>query len=356
MTFYQELQLDQIGSKAFIRSLKDSKEKRKHILIYLFKILLTVAFCVVFVTIFTKLFGDNNSIVGVVVLLSVMVFRYADMGIRNQHGVVSALLIFAILAFGPRATNMVNPGIAFFINIFCIFALMLLGCHNVIMSNHSTFVLAYLLLQGYDVSGHDYTLRLIALAVGAVATAAVLYRNHKKTIYKRSFRHLFEEFDLTSARTRWQIRLTLGVSSVMLIASFLGIPRVMWIGIAAMSVLLPFHSDMVQRVKFRAPGNVLGAGLFLILYTVLPESCYGYIGMIGGIGVGLSATYGWQAVFNSFGALAIATPIFGLGNAIFLRIFNNAFGSVYGYIFDTVSSHIYAWVQRRKAATLSNTF
>lgn len=233
---------------------------------------------------------------------------------------------------------------------------MLLGCHNVIMSNHSTFVLAYLLLQGYDVSGHDYTLRLIALAVGAVATAAVLYRNHKKTIYKRSFRHLFEEFDLTSARTRWQIRLTLGVSSVMLVASFLGIPRVMWIGIAAMSVLLPFHSDMVQRVKFRAPGNVLGAGLFLILYTVLPESCYGYIGMIGGIGVGLSATYGWQAVFNSFGALAIATPIFGLENAIFLRIFNNAFGSVYGYIFDTVSSHIYTWVQRRKAATLSNTF
>lgn len=48
MTFYQELQLDQIGSKAFIRSLKDSKEKRKHTLIYLFKILLTVAFCVVF--------------------------------------------------------------------------------------------------------------------------------------------------------------------------------------------------------------------------------------------------------------------------------------------------------------------
>ena len=206
MTFYQELQLDQAGSKAYIRSLKEPKEKKKHSLIYLFKILLTVAFCVAFVTIFTKVFGENNSIVGVVVLLSVMVFRYADMGIQNRHGVISLLLIFAILAFGPRLTNMVSPGIAFFINISCIFVLMLLGCHNVIMSNHSTFVLAYLLLQGYDVNGHDYTLRLMALALGAAVTAAVLYRNHKKTTYKRSFRHLLEEFDLTSVRTIWQIR------------------------------------------------------------------------------------------------------------------------------------------------------
>lgn len=61
------------------------------------------------------------------------------------------------------------------------------------------------------------------------------------------------------------------VSSAMLIASLLGIPRVMWIGIAAMSVLLPFRKDMEYRVKFRAPGNILGAICFLVLYTVLPE-------------------------------------------------------------------------------------
>ena len=67
MTFYQELQLDQVGSKSYIASITDPKEKRKHIAIYLFKILLTVSFCVAFVTIYTKLFGANNSIVGVVV-------------------------------------------------------------------------------------------------------------------------------------------------------------------------------------------------------------------------------------------------------------------------------------------------
>ena len=147
--------------------------------------------------------------------------------------------------------------------------------------------------------------------------------------------------------------MTLGVSTVLLIASLLGIPRAMWIAIATMSVLLPFHKDMVQRVKYRAPGNILGAIFFVVLYTVLPESMYGTIGMIGGIGVGLSATYGWQAVFNSFGALAIATPIFGMGTAIFLRIFNNAFGSIYGYLFDSLESVIEKVIAHKKSTEAS---
>ena len=113
MTFYQELQLDQVGSKRYLATLKDPKEKAKHTAVYLFKILLTVAFCVVFVTLYTKVFGNDNSIVGVVVLLTIMVFRYADLGITASHGAFTMLAIFGILAVGPRLSNMVSPGIAF---------------------------------------------------------------------------------------------------------------------------------------------------------------------------------------------------------------------------------------------------
>lgn len=353
MTFYQELQLNQVGSKALIASIKDPKEKLKHFGIYLFKILITVAFCVVFVTAYTKIFGDENSIVGVVVLLAVMVFRFADFGIHTPHAVGVMFAIFGILAFGPRLTNMVHPVIAFFINIICILLLMILGCHNVIMSNHSTFVLGYLLLQGYDVTGHTYTLRLAGLLVGAAVCSFILYRNHKKITYKRNFRHLFKEFTLHSLRTKWYLRLTFGVSTVLLIASLLEFPRTMWAAIAAMSVLLPFRKDLVYRVKYRAPGNILGGVLFLILYTVLPESAYGTIGMIGGIGVGLSASYGWQTVFNSFGALAIAAPVFGLPEAIFLRIFNNAFGSLYGLVFDHAFEPILSFLEKNVKNSLS---
>lgn len=45
MTVYQELQLNQAGSKALIRSCTNRKDKMRHTAIYLFKICLTMAFC-----------------------------------------------------------------------------------------------------------------------------------------------------------------------------------------------------------------------------------------------------------------------------------------------------------------------
>lgn len=67
----------------------------------------------------------------------------------------------------------------------------------------------------------------------------------------------------------------------------------------------------------------------MVLYTVLPKTMYPYIGMIGGIGVGYSAGYAWQTVFNTFGALSIASGIFGMPMALKLRIGANVLGAVY---------------------------
>ena len=59
---------------------------------------------------------------------------------------------------------------------------MVLGCHNVVMFNHSTLLLSYLLLYGYDVTGDLYTQRLIAMGICAAATMIVYYRNHHKKV------------------------------------------------------------------------------------------------------------------------------------------------------------------------------
>ena len=160
------------------------------------------------------------------------------------------------------------------------------------------------------------------------------YRNHHKKVYKRSLKDIFREFDVHSMRTRWQITMVFGVTTAMLIAGLLHVPRRMWIGIAAMSILVPFHEDAKQRAKARVPGNIVGCFIFLALYYFLPPSIYNYVGVIGGIGVGLSAAYGCQAIFNTFGALSIAVGILGLPGAIFFRIFNNFFGALYGLVFE----------------------
>ena len=181
MTFYQELQLSSTGSKQLIRSTTDPKEKRRHILIYNFKVYLVMAFCVAVVSMYSKLTGSSNSVVGVTVLLAVLVLRQADFGIRTTHGLLSIAGIFGILMAGPRLANIVPPLAAFAVNAVCILLLMILGCHNVIMYNHSTFVLGYLLLLGYDVTGKEYTFRVIGLLVGMVICMIVFYKNQSST-------------------------------------------------------------------------------------------------------------------------------------------------------------------------------
>ena len=166
MTFYQELQLSSAGSKQLIKNTTDKKEKWRHILIYNFKVYLVMAFCVAVVTLYTKLTGQENSVAGVTVLLALLVLRQADFGIRTSHGLLSIVGIFTIMMAGPRLANMASPVGAFFINCVCILLLMIFGCHNVIMHNHSTFVLGYLLLYGYDVSGRAFALRVIGLTAG----------------------------------------------------------------------------------------------------------------------------------------------------------------------------------------------
>jgi len=332
MTFYQELQLSSTGSKQLIKNTTDPKEKRRHILIYNFKVYLVMIFCVAVVSLYSKFIGNDNSVVGVTVLLAVLVLRQADFGIRTSHGLLSIVGIFAILMTAPRFANTLSPVPAFAVNVIAILLLMILGCHNVIMYNHSTFVLGYLLLLGYDVTGASYIKRV----EGLILCMIIFYKNQKNRPYRRTFFDLFREFDLHSARGRWYLKLTLIVSSAMLFMNLLGLPRAMWAGIACMSVCLPFTNDCVARSGSRWQFNIVGCAIFIVLYLVLPESMYPYIGMIGGIGVGYSAGYAWQTVFNTFGALSIAAGLFGMPAAVALRVGANIFGAAYTVICNKV--------------------
>lgn len=339
MTFYQELQLNQAGSKALIRNCKSRKEKLYHSAIYVFKVLLNVMFCVAFVTAYSMIFGQANSIVGVVILLCILVFRNVDLGINAPQSLLSLLVIFLIMTFGPKAANLLGAFGGLFINLVCIWILMVLGCHNVIYFNHSTLVLGYLLLFGYDATGHDFVMRLYAMLFGFLLTSIVFWRNHKKKTYKRGLKELLDEFNIQSSRSRWQILMALCVSTVMFVVTMLHISRPMWAGIAAMSVLLPFRTDIKKRVLGRIPGNIIGGLLFLIVFPYLPEELYSVVGIVGGIGVGFSATYGWQAVFNSLGAMMIAVSILGFPGAVFYRIVQNIFGSIYALLFESLFHH-----------------
>lgn len=347
MRFNQELLLNQAGSKAIIKKSKTGREKAYHIAVYLFKIFITMVFCVAFVTVYSKTFGNSNSIVGVVILLCIMGFRFVNTGMKLTHGISAMIMIFIILAIGPRLANEMNIAGQFVINLISILLICILGCHNVLCFNHQTLVLGYLLLFGYDVTGDDYKKRILALFAGAVMTIIVYYRNHRKKEYKRRISDVFKEISLTSTRTRWQITLSVGVAFVIFMVEFMGCPRSMWAGIAAMSIIQPFGNDMKSKMKNRVIGNILGAAVFCALCFVIPESYNFLFGIIGGIGVGFSATYGMQSIFNSLGAMAVATEFLGTKGAMFYRVTNNILGVLIAVAIVGILSGIYLKIEDR---------
>ena len=117
-----------------------------HMLVYLVKIAVTMIFCFFFVTVFSILFGNENSIVGVVVLLCLMVFRNADLGIHAGQSTMLLALFFVIMTVCPHLANLLSPVPGMLLNIAALAVLILFGCHNPFMFNQSTLVLGYLLL------------------------------------------------------------------------------------------------------------------------------------------------------------------------------------------------------------------
>lgn len=341
MSFYEVMQLGACNIKPLIKSTEDNRLKRKYIAALIVKNFLCILFCMIIVTFFNNAFGVDNSIVGVVTVIALMTFRFADLDFKTGQSTITILGIFAIFIVSPYVATIVNPVLGSLINFTSMMAIVVLSCHNVVLSNQSTFILSYLLLYGYEVNDvNGYVHRVIALILGGIIVAGIFYYKHRKVNFENTFSDIIKDIDFRTPRTKWQLKLVSGITIAILIGELLHLPRVIWIGFACMSVLQPQTEKVEYRVKKRYPFVIVGCLMFAVIYSVLPQEYSGFVGIIGGLMVGFSGTYPWQTSFNCFGALAAAVPIFGLGWAIVIRIVNNIIGVMYSKVYNKIYEKI----------------
>ena len=336
MTFYEELQLNQTGSKNIIRECSNKKEKLRHILIYIFKVFITLAFCISFVTLFSLVFGSENSIAGVVVLLFILIFRQTDFNINSFHSILNMFLISGIMGIGSYIAYSSSIFFAFITNFICIFLITVLSCHNVHMFNHSIVVMCYILLFGYEVTEKSYIMRLLGLILGALICSIIIYRKTINKNYEKNFSHLFTEFDIKTERSKWQLSLALSVSTAMFVGQLLGFKRVIWIGFSALAVSQISPELRIQKAIHRIPGTLAGVLLFYIFYKIIPMEFHNMLGILGGLCVGFCTLYGFQTMFNCLGAMSVAVDIIGIYSTILFRIIDTLFGVLYGVVFHHI--------------------
>lgn len=341
MTFYQAMQLGAVNLKPLIKETNDKKLKQKYITAFVLKNILCLLFCILIITAFSSIFGKENNIVGVVTAISLLTFRFSNLDFDVKQSVVAILGIFAIFMVGPYLASISTPVVRFFINFISIMAIVILSCHNVVLSNQLILVLSYLLLYGYKVSSVNvYVYRVLALAVGAIIVAIIFYRNQRKIKFENKFIDIIKDVNLSNDRTKWQLKLTLAVCSALLIGDLLNFKRIIWIGFACNSVIHPYKDRIASRCKDRVSFTIVGCIIYSMIYIILPKEYITFVGMIGGIMVGFSATYKWQTVFNAFGGLTSAVAILGIKSALIFRVIDNVFGAIYGIVFSKIFDKI----------------
>lgn len=346
MHFYEMMQMGANQLKPLIQQCEDARERRNYKIAFATKNILCILFCMLIVTGFTKWLGPNNSIVGVVAVITLLTFRFSNFDFKVGQSAWAILGIYVIYMIAPYLASQVHPLLGFLIHILALLSIVIVSCHNTHLSNQSTLVLCYLLLYGYEAqTPEDFIKRLMGLMVSGCVVASVFYFKQRKKVFEYSIRDILKSINFKTPRTKWQLKLALGIASVILIGEVLNVPRVMWIACGCLSLLQPNEEKTKERIRERYIYVIIGCFMFLSLYITTPENLRGYIGMLGGLMVGFSATYKWQTVFNSFGALVVAVPLFGLEGALIIRILDNilaagyskVFNAFYNKILDTIS-------------------
>ncbi len=120
-----------------------------------------------FVAVFTHLFGDENSLVGVMVVVMALMLLSRDLSDRPAVNCVGMVAVSVCLGLGAFV-SLIDPVVGLAVNIVTVLAVSYLTTDSMDSPVHFPFLLGYGFLLSSPVSVEGLPLRLLSLAVGSV--------------------------------------------------------------------------------------------------------------------------------------------------------------------------------------------
>ena len=335
MTFYNALQMDPAILKAKIAQCDTPAEKRFYWFAMALRSLLIVGFAVVFISGLAKVFGQDNTPLAVALFCILLGIRFVNFEYCMGDSLVTLGAALAIFLFTPTAVAVAPPYLAIPLHFVSFFLLLYMTTQKPELGNGGLYSFAYVYLTGNPVFGETLAKRTMMAVVGYLLCAIILYRKHRHAHGEVRFHHVLQRFDLRNIVHLWQFRMALGVSLVLTAGRFFGVERFMWMGFACASLLCeyPYSDSVTTRFWQRIIGVFAGSGAYLVIYLITPDSLHFLLGPLGGLCLGFCRDYRYKTAFNCFGALMLATGIYGLGNAVVLRITDTILGVLFALVF-----------------------
>lgn len=350
-TFYQLLQFDARGLWAKIRATDIPREKRRYFLAMAVRSLLLVAFAILFIGVLTAVFGNENSGVVVAGFCILLGIKFVSYGYRVDDSLFALAVVFACMLVGGLVTLAGSPALSFIANFLLVAVILVLVANDPPMGNAGIYVFGYLFVSQTPVTGTALGARALLMLLLWVMCGAVLIHKHHAKFRDIRLAHLLRAFSLASEKSRWQLRLALGVAGALLVGELLGIPRGVWVGYACMSVLLPYgdvEETPAKRAATRLGGVVVGSLAFNGFAALVPAGFLPLLGPLAGICMGFSSKYFWNNALNCFGALLLASGVYGLEGSVALRIYDNLIGVVFAVAFTALLTYLEGRAEKAK--------
>ena len=338
MNFYQTLQMDPSVLKKRIAQCETVREKTFYWTAIAIRSALIVAFAVLFISLLSGLFGQENTPLAVALFCIMLGIRFVNFEYCIKDSLITLAIALGILVFVPSIVGIAPPIVIVFIHFVGFFAVLYITTQRPELGNGGLYSFAYVYLTGNPVYGASLGKRTLLAVVGYAICGLILCAKHRNSHETVRFHHLILKFNIKNPVNLWQLRMALGVSLILAVGQIFEIPRFMWMGFAGASLLseYPYSSNTKPRFWQRILGALAGSGLFFIVYQITPGSFHSLMGPLGGLCLGFCTDYRYKTAMNCFGALMLATNIYGIQAAVFLRIADTILGVCLGAIFAAI--------------------
>ena len=335
MKFYDALQMNPSILKRKIAACETLQEKNYYWLAITVRSVLIVAFAIVFISLLSGIFGADNTAMAVALFCIMLGLRFVNFEYCVGDSLFTLAIALAILVLAPSAAAVIPPVGLIPLHFAAFFGLLYITTQRPELGNGGLYSFAYVYLTGNPVSGEALVRRGMLALVGYLFCGAILFAKHRELHKKIRFHHVVRKFSLSNPVHLWQLRMALGVSLALSAGQIWGMERFMWIGFACASLLsqYPYSHDTTLRFRQRIVGAVAGSCLFFILYQLTPEALHSLLGPLGGLCLGFYTDYRYKTAMNCFGALMLGAGIYGVQQAVLLRIVNTFLGVAFGLLF-----------------------
>ena len=314
----------------------------------IFSNLIMISLIVLMISIASSMFGSNNTLIWVSILVSLMLYSKMHIGIDKKQAPFVIIFLFLLIGISNRIA-MINPYLGILINFISIFIIMYVPSRKVEQKPYMPFILCYIFGQSMPAVGEDFKSRMLSLLVGGVLIAIVYYITHGRTKAKRlNIRQMIKTVDVTSNRFIFSIKMAIGVTIAMFIGDIIGLQKTMWMALSVMSIMQIDFRHTKERFKYRILSTIIGSIVFVILFKYLiPEHYIVIATLILSYIYTFIEAYRIQIIFITVNALSSAMILFDSVTAVWLRIILVIVGCIIGYSINKLNLKKYLKILKK---------